>query len=295
MQNNSILFKNIEVLGDKYIQKILFKFDKQKLECDWWEALKFFFWHSFMRGRRDELSGRYEKYAIDRINKYFNIASDVANGYSKVALNENRKYYKDADKIKKMSIKENTEFWELVDKNPIVKMLVDESKKSETENNENKKEISLALTNPGDIVMVLKVLDFITESESKKNIYLYMKNKLEKEGGVTNLYDELIGIKYIKDKIATFIIRDIILLNPQIKIYESDYERVFPIDTWVDKIAERLECKGATINQTKEMLIKKVKENKLDICKSAAGFWYLGSLSLNVLLDYFVSEFELPL
>ena len=298
MQNNSILFKNIEVLGEKYIQKCLSEFDNKRLESDWWEALKFFFWHSFMRGRRDELSERYEKFAIDGIKDYFNInESNVDAGYFKVASDENKKYYKDAKEIKRKKrseLKKDPEFTKLLNKNPIVRRLFDESKERKIENKEEK---TLALGNTGDIVMVLGVLEFITESENKKNIYLYLKNELKK-GRIENLFKELIGIKYIGDKVATFIIRDIYLLNPppELAIQESDYKKyAFPVDTWVDKIAEKLECKGATIDQTKKMLINKVNENKLDICKFAAGIWYLGSLSLDVLLDYFISKFKLSL
>ena len=50
------IIRNIETLGDRYISKYLSYWQKEELDNNWWGALKFFFGHSFMRGRRDELS-----------------------------------------------------------------------------------------------------------------------------------------------------------------------------------------------------------------------------------------------
>jgi len=52
LSNETGILRNIEKLGERYYEDLLVKrWKKEKLETDWWEGLKFFFSHSFMRGR----------------------------------------------------------------------------------------------------------------------------------------------------------------------------------------------------------------------------------------------------
>jgi hypothetical protein len=88
------------------------------------------------------------------------------------------------------------------------------------------------------------------------------------------------------------VIRDILLLNPQISIKDSEHEFAFPVDTWVNQIADRLGCKKKTIEETKKCLIAKSIGNGINTFKFAAGLWYLGFNSLRVLLDKFLGQFE---
>lgn len=75
MNDNRKIIKNIERLGERYCKEYLDIWDKDKLENDWWYALNFFFSHSFMRGRRDELSNEYYQFTISALEDYFSIKS----------------------------------------------------------------------------------------------------------------------------------------------------------------------------------------------------------------------------
>jgi len=72
-----LLLKNVERLGEAYRDQYLKGqalgqlWKQDKLDNDWWEALKFFFSHSFMRGRRDKLSSEYYSFTIDRLKTDF--------------------------------------------------------------------------------------------------------------------------------------------------------------------------------------------------------------------------------
>lgn len=76
--------------------------------------------------------------------------------------------------------------------------------------------------------MVFDVLKFISD-DNKKNIYNYIKTTIQNNNTQT-IYNELISLRSVGDKIASFIIRDIGLMNPG--IIGNDYEHAFPVDTW---------------------------------------------------------------
>lgn len=284
-----ISMKNMEIFGDRYCEKYLDKFDKKKLETDWWYALKFFFGRSFARGRRDELSNEYYDFTIDVLEDHFDINGlnfSLEESFEK--LKKERKYF-DKESIKnfkkdrklgsKGAIKHEDFNSEIKQKNLIVSLLVTK-KEIEIYN----KEISLA--NDMDLIMVLDVLNFISEND-KKNIYNYLKNGLENRG-VRAVYKELIEINGIGDKIATFIIRDIGLMN--MAIINDEYEYAFPIDTWVFKIANKLNC---NTNEVKKCLIDKCIKYSINPLKVAAGMWCVGSHSLDILLDDFLGKAEI--
>jgi len=283
MHSESVLLKNIELLGERYIQEHVRSLDKDRLERDWWEALKFFFSRSFMRGRRDELSARYYEFTVEALKEYFAInETNKEEAYSRLVAQ--REFYCIAKMLKKKSLKSYPEFSAIVESNPIIKALTDKTKARKD---------SLALGNIGDIVMVLEVLAFISEGEHKSNIYSYMIGKINGEADTKTLFRELLGMKYVGDKIAAFIIRDILLLNPGLKLKDDEYEFAFPVDTWVNQIAEKLGCNRKTIEGTKKCLIQKASENSLNVFKFAAGLWYLGFNSLEVLLNGYMDRHEL--
>jgi len=103
--------------------------------------------------------------------------------------------------------------------------------------------------------MVLDVLKFV--SDDKKNIYNYLRNMIV-NSGVKAAYEKLTKMRAISDKIATFTIRDVGLIN--LGIVNKDYEWAFPVDTWVSKIARKLGCNDKGIEEIKQYLIKKMKQ-----------------------------------
>ena len=193
------LTKNIEKCGDYYYEEHLSSWDKEKLERNWWEALKFFFSHSFMRGRRDKLSNEYNYFTRSALETYFSINNETLET-SYIKLKKQVKYL-DKDHIldfkkrknigRKNSIKEEDFNKEVKEKNPILKLLL--TKKDveiEWKNEKYKKKIFLG--NDEDLMMVLDVLKFISE-DNKKNIYNYLKYRVI-TSGIKSTYDELLKI-----------------------------------------------------------------------------------------------------
>lgn len=290
--------RNIEQLGERYYRKYLDSWNKEKLQNNWWEALKFFFSHSFMRGRRDELSNEYYYFTIKVLEDYFFITDEnLEESYER--LKKQKKHF-DKEcilKFKKDKNKKNKNMYmymkKIAEKNPIVKLLITPKEVEVKWDNKiyNKK---IFLGNNEDVMMVLDVLKFISD-EDKKNIYKYLTNTIANRG-VKEAYEELIKMRGISDKIAAFIIRDIgLMLKIKMKNNE-DYKLAFPVDTWVIKIAHKLGCRSRNTKEIKNYFIKKCKKDDIyviDPLKFAAGLWFLGFHSLDILLENCLGEIEI--
>jgi len=296
MENQKII-KNIELLGERYCQKYLYnkKLNKQKLEKDWWEALKFFFSHSFMRGRKDKLSNEYYCFTVEVLKKAFSIDEKSDESYK--ILKKHEQYFgrqfvldfKQRRGIGRRNALSNNykEYFkkEVVAKNPIIALLIKRQltkiEKIEWEDGNYEKEVSLG--NDEDIMMVLDTLKFISDN-GRKNVYSYVKNVMT-ESGVETAYKELKDIRGVGDKIASLIIRDISLINPEIVNDNYNYKKAFPVDTWVRQVAKKLNLNDKTDDiEIKNIFISKCSTFKVDPLKVAAGLWYMGSHSLDILI-----------
>ncbi len=295
MKNYNKTIRNIEWLGEGYCRKYLDFWNKENLRENWWEALKFFFSHSFMRGRRDKLSSEYYYFTIKTLEDYFSISNQsLDRDYEKIK--EQKKYFnkkcilkfKREKKIGRgNSIKHRDFRNEIAEENPIIKLLITPEKIEVKWGNEtyNKK---IFLGNDEDVMMVLDVLKFV--SDDNKNIYNFIRNTIV-NSGVKTAYEELTKMRAISDKIATFTIRDVGLINSG--IVNKDYEWAFPVDTWVSKIAHKLGCNDKGIEEIKQYLIEKCKDTDIDPLKFAAGLWFLGFHSLDILLENCLDEIEI--
>jgi len=168
------LMKNIEQLGERYCKKHLSRWDKSQLKDNWWEALKFFFYHSFMRGRRDKLSNEYCSFATTVLQEYFSIGSEVLDeSYERL---EQMKGFFNKDIIlnfkkrrnlgRKNSVKHLEFKKEVASKNPIISTLLTPRKiPIEWDNNVYMKKIFLG--NEEDIMMVLDVLKLVSQGTKK--------------------------------------------------------------------------------------------------------------------------------
>lgn len=304
MKDSNNIMKNIEYFGERYCKKYLDNWNKERLENNWWEALKFFFSRSFLRGRRDSLSNEYCCFAIKVLEDYFDITNgNLKESYKRLREQKDHfdkecilKFKKDKNIGRGNSVKHKDFKKEVVEKNPIVKLLITPN---EIEIKWGYKTYSknLFLGNDEDIMMVLDVLKFISDNE-RKNIYNYLKNNLNLTDKIGNskvkfVYDELTSIRAISDKIATLTVRDIMLMNSEIKLADKDYKLAFPVDTWVIKIAHKLGCSSENIEEIKNYFIKKCKESDVEPLKVAAGLWFLGFNSLDILLEYCLGDIEI--
>lgn len=290
--------KNIEHFGERYCKKYLDNWNKERLKNNWWEALKFFFSHSFMRGRRDELSNEYYHFTIKALEDYFAITNENSEeSYKRLKEQKDHfdkehilKFKKDKNIGRGNSIKHKDFKKDVVEKNSIVNLLITKKKVQVKWDNETywKK---IFLGNDADVMMVLDVLKFISDDE-KKNIYNYLRNMIANHE-VKSAYRELTKMRAISDKIATFIIRDIGLLNPKIKIADEDYKLAFPVDTWVIQIARKLDCNSKDIKEIKNYLIENCKKSHMEPLKFAAGLWFLGFHSLDILLEDYLGKVKI--
>lgn len=289
------VLKNIERLGDKYCNDNL-DYNIDQLHDNWWEALEFFFIHSFMRGRRDELSLEYYYFTIQVLrNRYHVTKEELDDSYMKME-NDKKLFdkniilqFKKDYKLGKGNSISNDDFKKnIAEKNEIIKLLITPAEVMIELNDESyTKEIHLG--NDQDVMMVLDVLNFICSDYQKKNIYVYLKNNLLKYN-TNKVCKDLKKRRGIGDKIANFIIRDIALLNPEIISDSFNFSNAFPIDTWVFRISKKLGCDSQNLNEVKEYFIRLCGEYNVNELKIAAGLWYLGFNSLNILLDYYYKD-----
>ncbi len=283
----------IEGLGQSYYDKYLSGLSNDTLSKNWWVALKFFFSHSFMRGRRDQLSHEYYTFTIKILEEFFNLDRNVnfKNLESKKHIfgSDIIKQFKKDEKIGHKSSLKHQGFKDIEGKNSLIKALTTR-KEIKVEWIKTQYTKKLFLGNDIDIMMVLDTLKFITEKNERSNLYLYVKNKLE-NGKIKDVYDELIENIYgVSDKIASFFIRDILLLNPNIKIDQNYIEYAFPIDTWVLNISAKLGIKTNSIPEIKKRFIRSATIEKLCPLKIAAGLWYLGFNCLEILMESYLKN-----
>lgn len=146
------------------------------------------------------------------------------------------------------------------------------------------------VNNGSDRVMVIESVKFIKKIQ-EFNITDYFIKKLKENQ--EEAYNELISIKFVGDKIATLYIRELCWL---FDITLKDYKLIFPIDTWVKQIVNKLkmlnervlsneELKKVGELEVKEKAIKVCLENDINPIKFNAGVWYIGTHSLEILLD----------
>jgi hypothetical protein len=299
MQKENLIMKNIEILGDKYVSRYLAVWKEEELINDWWEALKFFFSHSFMRGRRDELSNEYYCFAVQTLQEYLFVKeNDPETAYRELA--QRKEYltskvireFKNQRKMGKGNSLKHSDFkQEIAETNPLIKKLITPNEvEVKTEEKTYRKKLSLG--NDEDLMMVLEVLNFVISDPDHKNIYGYIKRSIEKNE-LSALWAKLDELRSIGDKIVSFLIRDVLLMNP--KITFKDYEKAFPVDTWVKKIAHKLDCNEEGIPEIKKCLIKKCDDHHINPVQFAAGLWYLGFNSLDVLLENCLGEMEIKI
>ena len=281
--NYEILGRNLEFYGQEYVKEHLSIWKNAQLESDWWQALNFFFSHSFMRGRRDELSQEYYFFTMDVLRDFFDYSDDNLNEsfqLLKKAKADNLFNTNDIIQLRKEvrnAIKHSEFEKKLKPKNALIEKL---TTRRENPNIHNYKK-NTCLQNDADLLMVLDTLNFISASNKRMNIYSYF-NDLIIGKNIKIAYKELNELFGIGDKISTFILRDIILFNNyNFKKEQIDY--VFAVDTWVAQITSLLAQKDYSASNT-NLVREYYKETFSDsnLALIAAGLWYLGANSLKI-------------
>ncbi len=266
----------MELLGKIYEKKRLSSEYMQSVEADWWVALEFMLGHSFMRDRKDENSISFLNQTlavikevirlevVDRDAAYRNLVA-MRPSFDKSIIKAGNK-----EKVRAATVE-----------NAFVQDLM-------TVRTGWKKQYNrTALGHYGDITMVLGMLEFITRDTAHKNAYLYIKQRLG-QVEVKEVYEDLHRIGWISDKLGAFIIRDVCMANHL--IIQSGKQYVFPVDTWVDKMASKFgmpvverESPLKRMRRVKKFFIEKIQTPTLMYV--AAGLWLFGRRSLDILME----------
>jgi len=225
---NIAVLRKIESYGDVYKREYLDRWDKKRLLDDWKYSLEFFFDHSFMRGRRDQLSIRFKDRTLDVL---------------RITIFENPQY--DLEELTKHLVRGG-------------------------------------VNNSRDRAMVSDAIRFIRGLRDSNLTSYFIKKLAENE---TAAYNELDSIQQVADKIATLYLRDLCWM---FDIRPRDYNLVFPIDTWLSKIVQRVGLAPPderSLKKVKSSAVDQLLSYGIDPIKFNAGAWYLGTHSLEVLLD----------
>jgi hypothetical protein len=282
-------FELIAIFGKKYKEKHLGQWDKNLIENNWWYALQFFFSHAFMRGRRDELSNEYYWFAIESLKYFLSLNPNTLSRASNALFNNKACYdksiildFKKQHNLgRKNSLKHEMFEREVSNKNSLISLLTTKREVNVMWNSKSYQK-DVYLGNEEDVMLVLDTLKLISRDQSPLNVILWLKKLIVSEG-VTKAYQELIKLRAVKDKIASFTIRDILLMNPKITV--TDANICFPVDTWVKQIANKLGCSSDNPEEIKKYFIDTCTMKKLSPLKINAGIWYIGFNSLEILLD----------
>ena len=170
-------------------------------------------------------------------------------------------------------------------KNPLIKSLTTKIKVEVVFPKGNNYEKNICLQNDADLLMVLDTLNFMSMSVDNINLYKHFK-ELFKNNKIKDAYLELNKLSGIGDKISTFFLRDIAIMN-NYNVREDQMKYVFPVDTWVAQITSLLANKQFSAgkpNEIKKYFIENFPENNLPLI--AAGIWYLGFNSLDISIEY---------
>ena len=277
--SDSTILKNLEAFGDRYCSRYL-EIWRGDIAENWWTAFRFFFNHAFMRGRRDQLSEEYFRYAMEALKEYFVLPDNpVEKDFHKLARHRSD-FIKDfADimtfkissgrKRTSNSIRDGSFYNKITATHPLVKKLV-----AKTDNKGQR-----SLNNDRDLLMVLSSLSFLTRQGMPANVHNYIVNQVT-TGNTKSVVKAIKEIYAVGDKLSAFILRDIILMNPTLKT--EDQSLAFPLDTWVLKIAKKLGCKSEDHADIRKFFIDRLEG--MSAAKVAAGLWYIGFNSLEIIL-----------
>lgn len=154
----------------------------------------------------------------------------------------------------------------------------------------DKKLMLNSVNNSRDRRMVFEVLDFIFNlpPSYENNFVKYTVNQI-KEGKISDAFSKLNGIYAIGDKLASFYLRDVVLIFELEKyLRPDDFQYCQPIDTWVKQVAVKLD-----IITSQETETKSVKSAIINACKKSdtspllfnAGAWMVGARSFELLIE----------
>lgn len=222
-----------------------------RLEENWWEALKFFLTRTFYQGRRDDISVRVEKKALEVLGKYFD---------DPLEREKNFQFLKDSS-------------WSQlrVDLQAVI----------------GKGKVGRGR----DIDMIIDTLEFISRLPDKNiarySVEMIKNNKLDQLWYRLQKTKSKEGIRSVGKKIVSLYLRDLVTILDLEQEVSYDHQ-VFlqPIDTWIRQIIEKIGIEE-TKNEIKlrRMITERCERVGQSAIRFNEGAWYIGSHSLEILLE----------
>lgn len=255
--------RNLEAIGRRHIELTMEDYDMNA-----YDALKGFIRSCFYRGRSDKTSKMYIEYAIKAVDSL----CENINGDSEKVKFLNHK----GDRLVK-------KYTKLVNKHQKV------HQKRETVKQVTK-------PHPTDVMLLNSICDdFIEDLEGYDyNIRKYC-TKFFEEKELECLYNRLDEIEGVGQKLASLYIRDLLAYyeesHPESrlklsKLNKEDMWYVYPVDTWVKQITEKIDGKKFNSNRdAMDWIVEKCEPEDLSPAYVNHGIWYIGSNSSQFLID----------
>lgn len=146
------------------------------------------------------------------------------------------------------------------------------------------------VNNGTDRRMVLEVLNFIFKQldDYENNVVKYTVQKI-KTGKTKEVFEALNNIYAIGDKLASFYLRDIILVYGLEKsLQQGDFQYCQPIDTWVKQVAVKLgilPSQDTSIEESKKLITEACHKADISPLLFNAGAWMVGARSFELLVE----------
>lgn len=286
------LLMKIESLSDYYLSMmkqetrsyIMAGGDANKILDSWWLSLIFFFDRVFYQGRRDEVSTMFKEATIIALEEFLG-KTEQEKLSQLIRLKDNGcldyHSYGFGDKVVARLPSLCSELKAKLNGKYFVQLP-----------NGNKKERSTGKAR--DREMTIDTLRFLTENLEKHdfNILKYTISQI-RDHGLNRLYGQLTDIRQVGDKTARLFLRDAVAVYDLEKL-ELDVEELSllqPVDTWVRQICRSSQVKLVSKDTSDREIQKKIVKLCLDMgvspIKFNQGIWYLGSHSLELLLNGF--------
>lgn len=247
----------------------------EKIREDWYVSLINFFDRVFYQGRRDVVSGQFEKATVMALNEFFKTPqnNDLMNLNKNCLLNWENYGYNRKGPIKGAYSVELHKYL-----------------KKEYDFVHNEKKITSGTGKQRDRAMVVDSLRYISELPDY-NILQYSIGKI-KQKKLVELEEELRCIRQIGKKTCSLYLRDTVSFYHLEKylVKSSDYDLLQPVDTWVHQMAQKLEIIDKKMSlQELEKKRNLITEAALNAAVSPIdfnqGLWYLPTHAVDLLLD----------
>ena len=225
--------------------------DVEQLEENWWEALKFFVTRLFYQGRRDDLSIRVERKAFEVLGKYFNDPLEREENFQTL----------EASSWNQLKV--------------ALQAVIGKGK----------------VGRGRDIDMVIDTFEFISRLPDKNivrySVEMIRNNKLAELWSGLQKSKSKDGIRSVGKKIASLYLRDLVtILSLEQEVSNDQQIFLQPIDTWVKQIANKIGIEETKDDmKLRKMVIERCRRVNQSAIKFNEGVWYIGSHSLDILLE----------